>query len=185
MNSISKIRRLSVKAQTLWTLVAVASAVALPQIFHLIGAYSGLGTALGEAFLPMHLPVIAAGLLAGPYTGMAAGAISPLVSFALTGMPGEASLPFMLIELAFYGLVSGLTRDRRLPTAVKVLISQVAGRLARAAAVAFAVYAMGSSALSVSSVWNAVISGAFGILLQLTLLPLFVYRIEHAEKHGS
>ena len=42
--------RLSVKAQTLATVAAIAGAVLIPQVFHLIGAASGLGTALGEAF---------------------------------------------------------------------------------------------------------------------------------------
>lgn len=50
-------------------LLAVLAAVAVTQVFHLLGAASGLGTALGEAFLPMHLPVILVGLLAGPYEG--------------------------------------------------------------------------------------------------------------------
>ena len=105
---IIKGRKLSVKAQTLAALIALVSAVALPQIFHLMGAVSGLGTSLGETFLPMHLPILAVGLLAGPWAGLAAGALAPLVSFGLTGMPAAAMLPFMMSELAVYGLVPGL-----------------------------------------------------------------------------
>ena len=37
----------------------------------------------------------------------AAGALSPAVSFALTGMPRPALLPFMVLELAVYGLCAG------------------------------------------------------------------------------
>lgn len=59
--------RLSVKVQTLATIAAIIGAVVVPQIFHTLGAVSGLGTALGETFLPMHLPIILVGLLAGPY----------------------------------------------------------------------------------------------------------------------
>ena len=50
--------RLSVKVQTFAALAAVAGAVAVPQLFHVLGAVSGLGTSLGEIFLPMHLPIM-------------------------------------------------------------------------------------------------------------------------------
>ena len=86
---------LSVKAQTLAALAAIIGAVAVPQVFHVLGAASGLGTSLGEAFLPMHLPIILVGLLAGPYAGAIAGLLGPLASFALSGMPGAAMLPFI------------------------------------------------------------------------------------------
>lgn len=91
--------RLSVKAQTLAAILAIAGAVALPQLFHVMGAVSGLGTKLGETFLPMHLTIFLAGFLAGPCAGAAAGLLAPLVNFALTGMPTSAMLPFMMIEL--------------------------------------------------------------------------------------
>ena len=66
-------KKISVKAQTFAAIGAMAAAVALPQVLHLIGRYSGIGTALGEVFLPMHLPILLVGFLAGPYAGMAAG----------------------------------------------------------------------------------------------------------------
>ena len=127
----------SVKVQALATLAAIVGAVAIPQIFHVVGAISGMGTGLGEAFLPMHLPIILVGLLAGPYAGAIAGAFGPLVSFALSGMPGLAMLPFMVIELAAYGLIAGLLRTANMPTIAKVLLVQVGGRVVRAAAILF------------------------------------------------
>ena len=48
--------KLSLTTKAAATLLAIAAAVALPQLFHVIGAVSGQGTALGVAFLPMHLP---------------------------------------------------------------------------------------------------------------------------------
>ena len=172
--------RLSLKVQTLATIGAIAGAVLLPQLFHLMGAASGLGTALGEVFLPMHLPIILAGLLAGPYVGAIAGVLSPLISFALTGMPGAAMLPFMMIELCVYGLSAGLLRNVKLPSLVKVLIAQIAGRGVRAAAILLAVYAFGSSAVPVAVIWNSIVTGLFGIALQWALIPLVVYRVEHS-----
>ena len=94
---------LPVKLQITAAIAAVIGAVALPQIFHLIGAVSGTGTTAGVVFLPMHLPVILVGLLAGPMAGAVSGLLSPLAGFALSGMPGIIMLPFMMIELAAYG----------------------------------------------------------------------------------
>ena len=93
-------KKMSVKSQTFGALAALVSAVTLPQMIHALGAAAGLGTSLGEMLLPMHLPIILAGLLAGPFAVGTAGFLSPLISFALTGMPTIAMLPFMVIELA-------------------------------------------------------------------------------------
>lgn len=177
--------RLSFKVQTLATLAAIVGAVAVPQFFHLLGAVSGLGTALGETFLPMHLPIILVGLLAGPYAGAVSGLLGPLVSFAVSGMPGTVILPFMMIELCTYGLVAGLLSGAKMPTIAKLLIVQVAGRAARAAATLIAVYALKSSSIAVASIWLSIVTGVFGIVLQWALLPLIVYRVEHLKKNEN
>ena len=179
MNNSNVLKRsnLSVKTQVLATLIALISAVALPQIFHIMGAVSGLGTSLGETFLPMHLPILFVGLIAGPYAGAAAGLLSPAVSHLLTGMPGAMMLPFMMIELCVYGLVCGLLRNVKLPTIVKILAAQVAGRAVRAIALLVAVFGFGSP-VSLTTIWMSVVTGLFGLALQWVLLPLLVYRVE-------
>lgn len=169
-------RKLSVKVQTLAGIIAVISAVALPQLFHVMGAAAGLGTSLGEAFLPMHLPIILVGLLAGQYAGAIAGLLSPLVSFAISGMPSVVMLPFMMIELCVYGLSAGLLRNVKLPAIVKVLIAQVAGRAVRAAAIVIGVNFLGSAAV-ISTIWTSITAGLFGLALQWALIPLIVYRV--------
>ena len=178
-------QKLSVKAQSFAAVTAIAAAVALPQVFHLLGMLSGLGTALGETFLPMHLPILLVGLLAGPYAGAVAGFLSPLASFALTGMPTGAMLPFMMIELCVYGLTSGLMRNAKLPAIGKVLCAQVAGRAVRAGAILLAVYAFGSYAVPVAVIWKSISAGIFGLVLQWVLLPLLLYRIEHLTSHEA
>ena len=143
LNSAGK-SRVSIKVQTIAALAAIVGAVAVPQLFHVLGAASGLGTSLGETFLPMHLPIILVGLLAGPYAGAVAGLLGPLASFGLTAMPGAVMLPFMMIELCAYGLFAGLLRNVKLPTIAKVLAVQIAGRAVRAAAILISVYAFGN-----------------------------------------
>ena len=172
------LRKLTIKEQTIATVTAIVAAVALPQIFHVIGAVSGLGTALGETFLPMHLPILLVGLIAGPYAGAIAGLLSPLVSFGLTAMPGPAMLPFMMIELCMYGLFAGLLRKTKMPTIAKVLLAQVGGRAVRAGAILASVYLLGNTTIHTAVIWNSIIAGIPGLILQWLLLPLLVYRIE-------
>lgn len=171
--------RLSVKTQTLAAIGAVVCAVALPQLFHLMGAISGLGTALGETFLPMHLPVMLVGLLAGPYAGAVSGFLAPLISHALSGMPMIGMLPFMMIELCVYGLTAGLLRTAKLPVLGKVIAAQIAGRAVRALAILFAVYVLGNTAVPVAMIWTSISTGLFGLVLQWTFLPLIVFRVEN------
>ncbi len=177
--------RLSVKVQTLATITAIVWAVALPQIFHFFGAFSGLGTALGETFLPMHMPIILVGLLAGPYAGAISGLLGPLMSFALSGMPGTVMLPFMMIELCAYGLFAGLLRNHKMPTIGKILIVQIGGRVVRAAAILLAVFAFGNESIKIATIWLSISTGIFGLALQWSFLPLIVYRVENLKKHEN
>lgn len=182
MSAISANKK-ALKFKSITVLIAVTAALALPQLFHAIGAVSGLGNALGAAFLPMHLPVLLAGFLAGPIVGVIAGAFSPLISFALSGMPALGLLPFMIVELAGYGLIAGLLSKQKMPSFGKLLLVQLVGRLLRAAAVLFAVYAVGSTTVQVAQIWNMVLQGLPGIFLQWALIPLLLYRMEGLKKY--
>lgn len=175
--------RLSAKAQTLAAILAVAGAVALPQIFHLLGAALGVANGLGETFLPMHLPIILAGLLAGPYVGLFAGAMGPLVSAALSGMPGPLMLPFMMIELGAYGFFAGVLSEAKLPTLGKVLAVQAAGRVLRALAMLIAVYALGNTALDLAVIGRSVVVGLPGLCLQWLLIPLVMLLLNKRQSN--
>ena len=182
MTRTAVVTKLSVKKQTLAALTAIAGAVAVPQIFHVLGAVSGLGTALGETFLPMHLPILLVGLIAGPFAGLIAGAFGPLVSFALSGMPGLVMLPFMMIELAVYGLAAGLLRTVKMPVIAKVVIAQSTGRAVRACAILVSVYLLGNTAVGTAVIWNSIVKGLPGLMLQWCMLPLIVFWVENRNK---
>lgn len=173
-------KKMSVKSQTIGALAALVSAVILPQMIHAIGAAAGLGTSLGEMLLPMHLPIILAGLLAGPFAAGTAGFLSPLISFALTGMPTTAMLPFMVIELAMYGICSGLLKNAEFPDILKVLAVQISGRVFRAAAILIGFYGMGS-AVKPEIILTSVRVGIIGIILQLVIIPLSVHALKNAD----
>lgn len=183
MTSAMTLTKSDLKMKTLATAGAITAAVALPQVFHVVGAVSGLGAALGQTLLPMHLPVLLAGLLAGPIVGMVAGALSPLVSFALSGMPMLSLLPFMVLELAAYGLAAGLLARTRMPVLFKVLIAQIAGRAVHALAILIVVHGLGVQTAPVVSVWTSVLVGLPGLLLQWSLIPFMVFWVESKERN--
>lgn len=166
----------SVKTKTIAVIGSVAAAVALPQLLHLFGLVSGMGTALGETFLPMHISILLVGLLGGSTVGFISGALAPLISFALTGMPSVYMLPFMVIELASYGLICGLLADKNMPTVAKLLIAQIGGRAVRAVFIVGAFFLFGSK-IAPAVIWTSIAAGLPGLILQWALIPLIVYYI--------
>lgn len=178
------------KTKTAAAVLAVIAAVALPQLFHLVGMVSGLGSAPGETFLPMHISIFLVGFFAGPLAGLAAGALSLAISFLLTtaagaSMPALPMLPYMTVELAVYGLVTGLFSDARktkLPPFVALLLAQVAGRAARALALVVGVLGFGFGP-GISVIWTSIAAGLPGLILQWTLIPLLVALVGRRERH--
>lgn len=182
MMSTISLKNTAFKTKSITTFLAVVSAVVLPQIFHAVGVISGTGVMLGTAFLPMQIPVIIAGLLGGPVVGIIAGAFSPLISFAISGMPGLPVLPFIIIELAGYGLTGGFLAKAKTPVFGKLIITQLSGRVLRALAV-LAVFVLGNQTADISQIWNMIISGLPGIILQWAFIPLLMYRMEGLKKY--
>lgn len=170
------------KTKTIASACAVVAAVVLPQIFHLMGMVTNMGTALGETYLPMHLAIFAVGLLAGPMAGLVAGLLSPVISFFLTAMPTSVMLPYMVVELGVYGVSAGLLAKVKMPTIVKLIIAQIAGRAVRAAATMAGIHIFGS-AINAAVIWNSITAGLPGLVLQWALIPLLVFYIEKKAKY--
>ncbi len=98
-------------------------------------------------------------------------------------MPGAAMLPFMMIELCAYGLFAGLLCNGKMPTLAKVVLTQIAGRAVRAAAILIAVYTLGNEAVRVSAIWLSIRAGMYGLALQWILLPLIVSGVERLKRN--
>ena len=65
----------------------------------------------GVVLLPMHIPVLMAGLLLGWRHGVLVGVFAPILSSLLTGMPAPwPNLPMLGSELITFGLFTGLLR---------------------------------------------------------------------------
>ena len=183
MENTLSLRKNKALLKALTVAASVVASVVFVQLFHYAGMISGLEAAVGSALLPMHIPVLVAGFLCGPAVGFAVGALSPVLSFMISGMPTAALLPFMVIELAVYGLVSGALSKTKLPVFASVLTTQVAGRAARAMAVVFAIYAMGNEALTLASIKTFILSGIFGIVIQWVAVPFAVDKMKGLKKY--
>ena len=149
-----------------------AVGVLLPQAFHMLG-----GAATGAMFLPMHIPVLLAGMLYGPMCGACVGVLSPTLSFLIFSMPSAVKYPFMLIELIFYGLAAGLMERalRRFDTVNLIFttfLAQMIGRLAYAGCLWLGgKFLVGVAFPAVSTVTAALSTGLPGIVIQLVLVP--------------
>lgn len=156
----------------------VALSLLLPQLFHLTGVPQA-----GNIFLPMHIPVLLGGFVLGPVFGLLIGAISPVLSFFMTGMPPLERLPFMIAELAVYGLVSGLMYQTfklyrvRLGTYISLLAAMLAGRLVYALSLVIAGSLFGIKGVGAGAVIAAVITGAVGIAIQIAFIPPVIYAL--------
>lgn len=171
MNTKSVLARKQVAEGAVFTVLTIVAAVLLPQIFHVIGVVSGTGATMGMALLPMHIPVLLAGYLFGPTVGFMSGALSPIVSFSISGMPGMAILPFMVIELGIYGLVSGLISGTKLNSFIQLIIVQIAGRIARAVSVIISICVFGNTTITYQAAYTFIMAGLFGIILQWAVVP--------------
>jgi len=170
--------RFGVKAKIVATIIAVFAAVALPQLCHLLG-----GAPMGNMLLPMHLPVIVVGFLAGPLVGGIVGLLSPVISFGLTGMPAVGLLPFMVLELYIYGMTAGLLKKVNMPVILKVLAVQVMGRAVRALAIVAACTLFGYDKIKMSIIWTSIPAGLTGLIIQWTMIPVLFACLAMFEKN--
>lgn len=159
----------------------LALGVLIPQIFHIFGQTAG------KTLLPMHLSVLIAGLFLGYKFGFIIGLITPILSFLYTGgsMPPVMLLPFMIAELAVYGLVSGLMyRKIKLNLYVSLIVAMIAGRLCYALTLFIAGNLLHLTNLGAYAAIEATITGIPGIILQIIVVPILVMALNKGGQYG-
>lgn len=141
---------------------------------------------IGSMLCPMHIPVLLAGFLCGPWWAMGVGFIAPALRYLLFAMPPllPVGIP-MMFELLAYGLVVGLLY-RALPKKpgyvyVSLIGGMIVGRVIWGVA-AVIVY----GAMSKPFTWAAFFAGAVanaipGIILHVILIPVLVFALQKAK----
>ena len=156
------------------TSLFIACGLLLPLAFHSFG----MG---GRTFLPMHLPVFMGGLLLGWLPGLIIGALTPVLSSLLTGMPPLIpSLPMMFVELALFGLVSGyLYHDKRKNIYFALITAMIVGRLGAAFVLMLFSDILGIKLHPLTYVAATFMTGLAGVIFQIVFIPILVKRLEH------
>lgn len=163
---------------TILSVGLITLAVILPQIVHL-----ALGQPGGVQLLPMYLPVLIGGCLLGWKWALAIGALSPIVSWAITSlmgnpMPAPARLPFMIAELAVFAVVSGLFSKKIYENGLwafpAVILAQLAGRAVFLGLVALC---QSFAPFTAEMIWGQICAGWLGLVIQAILVPIIIIAI--------
>lgn len=139
--------------------------------------------ALGNAFLPMHLPVLLCGLIVGPLYGLAVGLILPILRHFTFGMPPLYPTAIaMSFELATYGFVVGYVyKNSRWKCIIalyeSLIIAMIAGRIVWGITTMILLGINGQA-----FTWQMFMAGAFlnaipGIIFQLIFIPSLMIAI--------
>lgn len=139
----------------------------------------------GPTFLPMHIFVLLAGLLFGWRAGLIVGFLTPLTSYAISGMPVLRILPQIVVELSTYGLVAGILREKLNLRVIWSLIgAMISGRLVLCLAVLSVSLIVGESysplgleANPFIVVWAVIKLGWPGIVIQLASIPIVIWLV--------
>lgn len=152
----------------------IAIGVVLPQAFHIFGQSAG------QTFLPMHIPVILAGMLIGPLWGAGVAVIVPILSSLITGMPPVPMLYFMIFELLAYAVVSGLLAKRRLNTYLNLAITIVCGRAVYGLSLVAAVqiFSFAPPFANMTAFLTGLVSGLPGVILQFVAIPFIMMALK-------
>ena len=140
---------------------------------------------IGSALSPMHIPVLLAGFLCGPWWAMAVGFVAPMLRHIWLGMPPLITAIAMSFELAAYGLFSGLLYRLLPKKTVNIYVSligaMILGRIVWGIAMVVISGVSGSA-----FTWSAFIAGALlnaipGIILHIVLIPILVMALKRAK----
>jgi niacin transporter len=129
----------------------------------------------------MHIPVLLAGFLVGPGSGVLVGLLAPTISHLVTGMPPSYAVPLMSLELPIYGLIAGLAYVKlRMNVYVSLIIALIAGRLM----FGLGLFVLGLfmelpyNAAAFFAAGGPIVAGLPGIIVQIFLIPLIVAAVK-------
>lgn len=174
------------KIKLVLAVFTIALAVVSPFVAHV-----AFGSLSGVRWLPMYYPVLLSGLLLGSIYGSVVGAVSPIISFILTSivgtpMPTLARLPFMVVELAIFGAVSGafshLVYKKSYMAFPVVLLTEVVGR-----GVFLVLVAIFNSVTTFtpSVIWTQIKMGWPGLLSTFIIVPCVVMLVSFLSRKSE
>ncbi len=165
------------------TVAAVCLALAM-----LLPFLTGQIQQLGNALSPMHIPVLLCGFICGAPYGFIIGLISPILRFALFGMPPIFPKGIIMVfELAAYGLSAGLLYKmlpKKIPNIyVSLILSMLIGRtVAGIAKFVLVTFFAPNIPFGWAIFWtDYFVTSLPGIILHIVLIPVIVISLKKAK----
>ena len=145
---------------------------------------------IGNALLPMHLPVILCGYICGAPWGLVVGLTAPLLRSLTIGMPVLFPRAIaMAFELGAYGFFAGLTYklmpNKKIFVYISLITSMIAGRLIWGLA-QLTLLGFNTSKFTLTYfITESVVLAIPGIILQIALVPVIIMLIDYKRKGKS
>ena len=142
--------------------------------------FTGQLKALGNAFLPMHLPVLLCGLIVGPMYGLIVGLILPILRHFTFGMPPLYPTAIsMAFELATYGFVVGFVyKNSRWKCIIalyeSLIIAMITGRIVWGIVQMILLGISGQAFTYQMFMAGAFLNAIPGIVFQLIFIPVLM-----------
>ncbi len=177
MNQLSNTKKLTLSAMFL------AIGLILP-------FFTGQIQQIGNMLCPMHIPVLLCGFICGGSWGFIVGLIMPILRSAIFFMPRMfPNAVCMAVELAAYGLISGILYKRLAKKPGGVYISllgaMVIGRLAWGAVMLLCM-GLADGKFGLAAFWAGAVTNAVpGIIIQIIFIPMIVMAVGKLQKNSD
>ena len=161
-------------------LVLTAMFVALGMVLPFL---TGQIKEIGDSLLPMHFVIMLCGFICGWQYGAASGLVLPFLrSFAFGMPPLFPNCVWMSLELATYGLVTGLmfkafSKKDIKATVISLIVAMISGRIVWGVAKVVLMGIAGKSFTVAMFITGGFVDAIPGIIIQLVLIPIIVNRI--------
>ncbi|HKL99818.1 MAG TPA: ECF transporter S component [Mobilitalea sp.] len=138
---------------------------------------------VGSKLLPMHIPVLLAGIICGWQYGLFIGFVLPLLRSTIFGMPPLFPIAIaMAFEMAMYGAVIGILYrifpKKSIYIYISLIISMIAGRIVWGSVSMFLFGLNGSTFTWKLFVAGALVNALPGILIQIIIIPILVVALK-------
>lgn len=172
--------RTKITIKTLISISLIILSVCLPQIAHLI-----IKNQSGIKLLPMYFPILIGGCLLGIKYGLFVSIFSPIMSYLFTSllnnpMPTLERLPFMIVELSIFAIITGLFSKKIAKNPylsfIAVILAFIVGR---SSFLLLATIFQNMVSFTPTIIFNQIKMGYLGVIIQTIIVPLIIILIQN------
>lgn len=144
----------------------------------MINVFNGLY----QVVLPIHIPVIIAGLLLGPISGINVAVLAPILSNVFCGSPHVEDLLLIIFELICYGYISGFMKNKNQNIYITLIISLILGRTIYFVCLWILTNVSTIDLFSIEKTIKTIIKETPGIIIQIIIIPPILKKMKSGLK---